>query len=1057
MINIQRNKNTSSSFAILIAFAAITMASLFVAPKVQLQLMPSYNLPKVNVNFTWREASAHTMEEQVTSVLEARLKLIQGVESVSSSSSKNKSNIALNINKDADIELLKYEVAQVIRNTYPLLPEGVSYPSVSAGGSNANARPVLSYAVLSPGKEQQLQEQLEELLAEPLKQVAGVGEVNIYGIMPKRWNIALNYNKLLKMGIGLSDIKQAIRTEQVQYPLGQVMVGNGSEKQIVIKGLYGEGAETLKQVPVHTNEVGHITYLGDVATIQREDIPMRNFYRLNGQETMFLTITPEEGSNQVKVAKRVREQIETIKEQLPKEIELILKNDNTEYIQKEIKTIIIRSAITLGLLLLFTGIISLNLRYMLVIALSLLCNLIINFFFYYLFGVQLHLYSFAGITVSLGLLIDNSIVMVDHLQHKGNKRVFLALFASTLTTIASLSIIFFLDEKTQLNLLDFAIVLIINLSVSLAVALFFIPALMEYIPVGRRNIQRASKRTAWLKKKKRVLRINHFYTRTTRPFLRFKWGWIVVLVLGFGLPLFLLPNKIEKETTFAQAYNATLGSEFYTRKLGPVLEKVLGGTLRIFVEKVDHGKFYSHKERSSLVMYASLEEGSRTEQMNEVFIEIENYLKQFKEIDQFESRINGTENANLYITFKPEYEFTGFPFFLQDLLIQKAIGFSSIDARIYGQGDAFNNSTRETTGSYKVEFTGYNYEQVYRYAEAFRKELLTNMRIKEANVMGRDSRYRDKSWEYVLEADRKKIACKEAGYSALSGFLSKLTADEQYIGQLENKGQYEYLMLSVSDAKSFDNWQLQNAVFNYNNTQLKTGVLADIFKQKTSSVITKRNQQYVVFVEWDFIGTRQLGQMVLDEMIEEHSEDLPMGYKLKSKQRSYRGKKEKQRQTALIFLIVLIIYMISAVLFESLWQPLAVISLIPVTFIGVFLTFWIFGLSFDQGGYSALILLCGLTVNSAIYIINEMNNLKKQWGQSGARLYFKAYRAKIVPITLTLLSTLVGMVPFLAAGQAESFWFPLAAATCGGLMFSIIGVLYVLPMFFVKQKPAINN
>jgi len=1037
----------TNCFTIIIFFTVLSLSGLAILPKLPIQLKPEYNYQTIGVSFSYPGASPRTIEEKVTSVIEARLALLREVKNVRSVSGNGFGRVTADIDEKADINLASHEVSQIISNIYPLLPNGLSYPNVYIWGNSPGESPVLTYSVLTDKNDEGLATIIEDYVIEPLQQVKGLGEVQLHGIAPFRWNIIVDYNKMLNLGIPNSDVYYALRLEQVQIPLGQAPVNSNADKQVVIKGMYGGSPEELKKIPVHTGKEGHITYLEDIANIKREAVPLSRYYRLNGKNTAFVVIYPEGGQNQLKVAKRAKQKAAEINKNLPGGINLVLLNDNTEYISGEIKKIIRRSSLTLLLLLLFTGLISFNLRYMLVISLSLLCNLAINFFIYYLLGVQLHLYSFAGITVSLGLLIDNSIVMTDHIRHKKNNNVFLAVFASTLTSIASLSVIFFLDKNAQLNLLDFAVVLIVNLSVSLFIALFFIPALIEKIPVYPKV-----KNGTYFRRKKRILPVNRLYTRLVFFFGRFKWIWITVLILSFGLPVFLLPGKIEKENFWANMYNKTFGSEVYTRSIGPVVEKIIGGTLRVFVEKVDHGKFYSEKQRTSVVMYASMEEGATLEQMNEVFIEIENFLKQFPEIDRFESNIYGPDNARMVITFKPEHEFTGFPFYLQNELITKAIGFSSLDSRIYGMGDGFNNSMQERVGNYKVEFTGYNYEQVYRYADGFRKELLRNPRIKEANIMGSDGYFRDKSWEYVLEADRGKIAFKNTAYSGLSNFLNLVTTSDRYMGTINNNSLIEQLVISSGAAGNFDYWQLQNAVFPSNKTLLKPGVITDISKQKTSTEINKKNQQYVIFVEWDFIGTYQLGRMVLDELLTEYTKILPMGYKIENKQWVYRSSKEKKQQTALIFLVVLIVYLISAVLFESLWQPLAVISLVPVTFVGVFLAFRIFGVSFDQGGYSALILLCGLTVNSAIYIINELNNVKKDRVDSGNRAYFMAYRSKIVPILLTILSTLMGMLPFLIAGQKEDFWFPLAMATCSGLLFSIIGILFVLPLFFVRSK-----
>jgi len=160
----------------------------------------------------------------------------------------------------------------------------------------------------------------------------------------------------------------------------------------------------------------------------------------------------------------------------------------------------------------------------------------------------------------------------------------------------------------------------------------------------------------------------------------------------------------------------------------------------------------------------------------------------------------------------------------------------------------------------------------------------------------------------------------------------------------------------------------------------------------------------------------------------------------------------------IIGLIIIIVYFACAVLLESFVQPLAVIFMIPVTFIGVFLTFYLFDFNFDEGGHASFVLLCGLTVNAALYIINDLNNIRKnpvvRPNRPGYQLktYLRAFNSKIVPAFLAILSTVLGMIPFLAAGQDESFWFPLAAGTSGGLLFSLVGIYFVLPLFFVRRK-----
>ena len=159
---------------------------------------------------------------------------------------------------------------------------------------------------------------------------------------------------------------------------------------------------------------------------------------------------------------------------------------------------------------------------------------------------------------------------------------------------------------------------------------------------------------------------------------------------------------------------------------------------------------------------------------------------------------------------------------------------------------------------------------------------------------------------------------------------------------------------------------------------------------------------------------------------------------------------------------MVIIYFLCAILFESLRQPLVIITLIPVSFIGTFLTFYFSGVKFGTGGFASLVLLSGIVVNAGIYIINEYNNQLSARGQRSVRpasLYVKAYNHKIIPVFLTTLSTVLGLVPFLIDGpKEEAFWFSFAIGTSGGLLFSILALIFVMPIFMPlkgTRRPAV--
>jgi len=187
----------------------------------------------------------------------------------------------------------------------------------------------------------------------------------------------------------------------------------------------------------------------------------------------------------------------------------------------------------------------------------------------------------------------------------------------------------------------------------------------------------------------------------------------------------------------------------------------------------------------------------------------------------------------------------------------------------------------------------------------------------------------------------------------------------------------------------------------------------------------------------------------LKECMEEMEKEMPLGYLIEEQRHSFNN---ENKQNWLLLLVIGFIFFICAIIFESLRQAFAVILLIPTSFIGIFLTFYWFDFNFDQGGYASFILLSGIVVNSIIFIINDYNQFRKRFtNRSSLKNYIKAFQHKISPILLTIISTILGLVPFLLHGSREVFWFSLAVSTIGGLLFSLIVIFLFIPIFIVEK------
>jgi multidrug efflux pump subunit AcrB len=628
-----------------------------------------------------------------------------------------------------------------------------------------------------------------------------------------------------------------------------------------------------------------------------------------------------------------------------------------------------------------------------------------------------------------------------------------------MTAIAALIMTFFLDEHLRLYLFDFSVIVIVNLAVSLFIALFLIPALLEKLPLQNREKREMKyflflKRNLWRKFLFSV-RFTRFYGRVITFVCRFRCAFIILAILGFGLPVHMLPDRIDKDNLYARTYNQSLGSDWYRQSIKPITNKILGGAMQLFNQNTFKNSYYGDLEKTTLYIDAKMPFGSTLNQINELVTSVENYLKQFTEIEQFQTIVSAGQ-ASITIHFKKNFDNSEFPFQLQEMVTQKANDLGGADWAVQGVGEGFHNAVRESLGQYRVTMYGYNYDVLLTLAEKIRDKLMENARIKDITIMSRNSTFREESIEYVMDFDRQRLVAQNVSPLSVYSSLMDFNKIENVIGNTVVGGESERLRLVSKQSKEMDLWQIQHTPGKFCKAMIRLNNISDIKKEVLSQDIVRENHQYRLILSYDYIGRGQLATQNQKQILHEVESILPLGYTIEGNGNLGRlNTEDTQQYWWLLIIIIAIIYFICSVLFESLLLPLAVVLMIPLSYIGVFLTFPLFNINFDQGGFDSFILLSGITVNSALYIINDFNNLKrKKAGQkiSTLRLYLKAYNQKIFPILLTILSTMLGLVPFLLGGKQETFWPALAAGTIGGLIFSLIALWIYLPMILIKKK-----
>lgn len=1035
-----------SSFSVIVTFIALALLGCALMPMLPVKLVPSETLPAIGVGFSMSEASARTVETEVTSRLESALNRIPGVKYIDSRSSAGRGYITLEFDRNTDLEVIRFEVAMVIRQLWNSLPDNVSYPVIDVRQVDTDAsRPFISYTINAGQQPSEIMRYAEDNIRPALSRIPGVAKVALSGASPMEWQIEYDNNLMTRLGISAAQIQTAVSNYYGSefLRMAPLRADDNSWTRITISNPDNSSELNLSKIVV-TELDNQIITLDKIAHASHVEAKPTGYFRINGLNSIYLNVTATDDANQIELSGRIRQCLADMA--LPRGYMLNLSYDASENITQELDKIYFRTGLTVLILLVFVALITMNWRYLMLITICLAINMAIAFVAYYLLKVEIQLYSLAGITISLNLVIDNLIVMTEHIIRRHNLRAFSAVLAATLTTIGAMSVVFFLDERTMLSLKDFVIVVIVNLAVSLLVALFLVPALIERMKLHKNN-----------SRKKRFKKINVWMMRGYRSTVGFvcrhKKLTYAVFILAFGLPVFMLPEKMEGDGRFASLYNSTLGSPGYKDNIRPWVDYCLGGTLRLFADKVRNGSYYNRGEGEPIVtINATLPNGATLSQMNALIAKMENFLVTQEGIRQFHTSVHSPRRGSITVYFKPEYRHTGYPYRLKADAISKALTLGGGSWSVYGlENQGFNNDVRESAGSYRVKLTGYNYDELYAQTEAVRDTLLTYKRIKEVTINSEFSYWKDDYTEFYLEIDNTRLAKDSLTVSDLFSAISHEMCDGPPVGTLSSSDGVEQIKLS-SRGNDRDVWAFMNAPFSQGKHMIKLSDYASIERRQSPPDIVKYNQEYVLCLQYEYIGSNTQGNKLLDRIVEQFSKTLPLGYKI-TNDRSYWNFGEDAKHYILLGIIALIVFFISAILFNSLRQPLAIIFVIPVSFIGVFLTFYLFDLKFDQGGFAAFILLCGITVNAAIYIINEYNSMRTSYPHIAPRkLYFTAFRAKITAVLLTVLSTVLGFIPFLIGDSREGFWFPLAAGTMGGLIMSILAILLLLPAIIIHKN-----
>lgn len=981
------------SFPILLTMCILMIIGMSLIPGIDISNKPRPRQGKtLNISYQWQGTPAKVVEQNVTSRIEGLVSSVRGVESVSSVSNFGSGHITIQLKKNASVSGARFEIASLLRQVKEKLPKEVSYPELQ-GGEIVTGREkdkdtrILSYRVKADMPDIEIRKLAERTIKQRIEKLDGVNRVEVSGGAEKYMEISYNAEQMALYGLTSQDIEDAIRNYLGRQDIiGDIIKINKqaiTERIPLFLAMDGEH-QLLESIPVKTIN-GKIIYLNNLAKSEYKDRDPNTYYRINGMNTVYMNVFSEHDVSTSNVSAKVKKEIEK-EHSMKSKLSYELTYDKAEEQFADFKTLIVRSGLSLAILLVFVFLCKRDLKYLFIIFSTLLANILIAVIGYRFFDIRLQPFSMAGITVSLGLIIDSTIVTVDHYSYHRNFKVYSSIVGAMSTTIGALLIIFWLPEYLKNDLYDFSWMIIINLGVALLTSALFAPALVERM--GYSSKQRGSPRNIGF-----IIRWNKFYNR-----------YIALTQHRIARPVLL-----------------------------SITVCIFGWSLFLFVDTINSNSYHPQPEEMRLHIMGQMPLGGTVKQLNEKIQAVETCLSQYKGIKRYVTNIEEW-GAEITVEFKPELLNTSFPYKLENKVIGKLITIGGADWSTWGVSErGFSNSLNLQHRSNSIEIAGYEYDRLYRFAEEICKHLKQNNRVQDITIETPEHEHQED--EFYMEYDKEMLANDSISISDIHRTLSTMLSKHE-MGRKSNAAQKnDYVLRSIENNK-FDLWQLENSFIRITGKDIRLVDLMTINRREAKNSIPRKNQEYVLRIAFNVLGSHTYASKYIKDITNEFNAKLPIGFRCIDKTEGSFD--DDGTQYWLIGLVVIIIFFICSILFEDLYKALVIILLIPTSLTGMFLTFHFCSIEFGTGGFAAMILLCGLTVNNGIYIINEYNTEHR---------YIKAYNHKIIPIFLTVFSTILGFIPFLIDGPTERFWFSFAVGSISGLLFSIISVIFTIPLF----------
>lgn len=1060
---------------VLMFYFTLLILMLFSLTQLAIEITPEIDFPKLYVVANWRGVSAELVERFITTKIEEVAVTVAGVKKVSSRTREGNSWVEIEFQKNVDIDFARLELSEKLASVYRTFPEGAEYPQIQkyVPSEFQELQGFMSLSIYGDAEITKIQKIVDEIIKPSLLGIKGIANVRVLGGVKREILINVDEEKLKNFGVSIYELIKALNEYQIYSLAGYV--DEGKIRHFIYTGNYFKDVDEIKNIKI-SNGQGIYVKLSDFANVVDTISEPNSYSRINGMPFLTVEIDKEPGVNMIKVANLVDEKINELKDLINSryglKIEIEKVYDRSKNIKMEIRELANKALISAGFIVLILILFLRNVVSSFIVFLSVIFSISGVIVFLYASGIGLNIMTLSALALSFGIVIDNSIVIFENIQRYFEERrkfdieviltavdeMKLPVVAASLTTVGALVPVFLLPENLKPYFVQFAITAGFVVIFSLLVSLTFIPI------VSLKVLNRVKP-----KKEMRILGfISGVYAKILRWNLRHKWFVFSLVVLLFGLPVWMLPEKIEvneEKVSFeifgrkislvgiAELYNKIFSSKFYVTAK-PYIDHILGGTSHLFFKYVYKGELWRWGTETYIVVDIRAPQGTEISRIDEFVRKIEKQLgKNLSHIEKFTSLISN-RYATIRVDFNDKVAMTSIPYIIKENLISLCAQTSGFTVSVYGFGPGFY-SGGVIIPSLSIQILGYNYDVVKQIAQNIAEIVSQNPRVSDIELDRVP--WMSKEYEVVASVDREKLSKYGINLGELIYFIAgKLRMS---VENLNMKIENQNVKLKITVSKSGDTdtgvdvRELLESNFVTRDRSVK---LADILKVEfvpTMPEIRRENQQYTRYITFNYKGPYNYGSKFTDAVIK--SVKVPPGYEVKRVERLLFlfGEREKIPLILIAIVSVCLVFMITASLYESFRKPFVIILSVPMSLIGLFAVFYLFDVNFGRGGYAGLILLIGLSVNNGVILVDKIaNSISKSGVKIQDSIYddilISASFSRVRSILITNFTTIAGFAPFIFTKNIYSLWYPFAVAVSGGLLFSILIVLLVTPVFY---------